>query len=85
VIHIGSEEKAPVVTICGKLEAELEDLGEEERKEFLKEYGLQQSGLEILVAEGYHLLNLMVFLYGREQGIKSVDCGARNKGPRSGG
>ncbi|HPD60761.1 MAG TPA: redox-regulated ATPase YchF [Thermodesulfobacteriota bacterium] len=61
VIQIAAEEKAPVVTICGKLEAELEDLGEEERKEFLKEYGLQQSGLEILVAEGYRLLHLIVF------------------------
>jgi len=61
VIQIASDEKAPVVIICGKLEAELEDLGEEERKEFLKEYGLKQSGLEILVSEGYHLLNLIVF------------------------
>ncbi|HJX30554.1 MAG TPA: redox-regulated ATPase YchF [Thermodesulfobacteriota bacterium] len=61
VIQIASEEKAPVVTICGKLEAELEDLDDEERKAFLKEYGLKQSGLEILVAEGYHLLNLIVF------------------------
>jgi GTP-binding protein YchF len=61
VIKIASEEKAPVVTICGKLEAELEDLNDEERKEFLKEYGLKQSGLEILVAEGYRLLNLIVF------------------------
>ena len=61
MIQIASDEKAPVVIICGKLEAELEDLGEEERKEFLKEYGLKQSGLEILVSEGYNLLNLIVF------------------------
>jgi len=61
VIQVASEEKAPMVTICGKLEAELEDLGKEERKEFLKEYGLQQSGLEILVAAGYRLLHLIVF------------------------
>ena len=61
VIQIAAEEKAPVVTICGKLEAELEDLGEEERKEFLKEYGLQQSGLEILVEKGCRLLHLIVF------------------------
>jgi ribosome-binding ATPase len=61
VIQIASEEKAPVVTICGKLEAELEDLDEEERKAFLQEYGIKQSGLEILVAEGYRLLKLIVF------------------------
>jgi ribosome-binding ATPase len=61
VIQIAAEEKAPVVTLCGKLEAELEGLGEEERKEFLREYGLKQSGLEILVSEGYNLLNLIVF------------------------
>ena len=36
VIQIAAEEKTPVVTICGKLEAELEDLDDEERKEFLQ-------------------------------------------------
>ena len=61
VIQIAAEEKAPVITLCGKLEAELEGLGEEERKEFLREYGLKQSGLEILVEKGYHLLDLIVF------------------------
>jgi len=49
------------VAICGKLEAELEDLGETERKEFLREYGLAYSGLETLVHEGYRLLAFITF------------------------
>ena len=61
VIQIAAEEKAPVVMLCGKLEAELEDLGDDERQEFFKEYGLARSGLELLVNEGYRLLNLITF------------------------
>jgi GTP-binding protein YchF len=61
VMQVAAEEKAPIVTICGKLEAELEDLGAEERQEFLREYELERSGLEALVAEGYCLLKLITF------------------------
>jgi hypothetical protein len=61
VIQVASEEKAPFVMLCGKLEAELEDLGDDERQEFFKEYGLARSGLELLVNEGYRLLNLITF------------------------
>lgn len=61
VVRKAAEEDVPVVAICGKLEAELEDLGEAERKEFLREYGLTQSGLESLVHEGYRLLDFITF------------------------
>jgi ribosome-binding ATPase len=61
VMHHAGAENAPVVAICGKLEAELEDLGETERKEFLREYGLAYSGLETLVHEGYRLLAFITF------------------------
>jgi len=61
VIRVANQEGAPVVTIFGKLEAELEELEEEERKEFLQEYGLKQSGLEALVEAGYRLLRLITF------------------------
>lgn len=61
VIRRADEENAPVVAICGKLEAELEDLGEGERKEFLREYGLGRLGVETLVQEGYRLLQYITF------------------------
>jgi len=85
VIQIASEEKAPVVTICGKLEAELEDLGEEERKEFFKEYGLKQSGLEILVEEGYHLLHLITFYTVVSKELKAWTVVQGTKAPEAAG
>ncbi len=57
-----------LVVICGKVEAEVLDLPEEERAEYLKAYGLQKSGLERLIEVGYRLLGLVTFytVVGRE-------------------
>lgn len=57
-----------LVVICGKVEAEVLDLPEEERLEYLRAYGLQRSGLEHLIEVGYRLLELVTFytVVGRE-------------------
>jgi ribosome-binding ATPase len=54
-------EKSQVVVICGDLEAELSELTEEERKDFRRELGLQDSSLERLIRVGYGILNLVTF------------------------
>ena len=62
VEQIAEEEKAGLVIICGDMESEitlLED--EEEKKEFMKDLGLEESGLLKLVKAGYKLLNLITF------------------------
>ncbi len=61
VLQAASAEHARAVVICGKIEAELEELAEDERRDFLGEYGLERSGLEALAVEGYRLLNLITF------------------------
>ncbi len=60
------EEKAAgegsrVISICGDLEAEIAELPADERAEFLKDMGLQESGLEKLIHAGYGLLDLITF------------------------
>ncbi len=50
-----------VIAICGDLEAEIAELPPEERTEFLKDMGLQESGLEKLIHAGYNLLDLITF------------------------
>ena len=59
---------AVFVVICGKVEAEVLDLPEEDRKEYLEAFGLQCSGLENLIEVGYRLLDLVTFytVVGRE-------------------
>jgi GTP-binding protein YchF len=59
--ELAAREKAPVVVICGDLEAEMAQLPEAERLEFLQEMGLAESALNQLIRVGYGLLNLITF------------------------
>lgn len=61
VEELASREKAPVVVICGDLEAEMSELSEAERQEFLQEMGLPESALNQLIRAGYSLLHLVTF------------------------
>lgn len=51
-----------VITVSVKIEEELSELSPEEKKEFLTEMGLTESGLDKLVKAGYKTLGLMSFL-----------------------
>ena len=56
-----------VVPICAQLEAEIADLSPEEAKEYMKEVGLQESGLQRLIHSGYQLLNLITFFTANQK------------------
>ena len=47
--------------ICAKLEEELASLSDEEQKQYLKELGVEESGLEKLIKEAYETLGLATF------------------------
>lgn len=51
-----------LIQIDAKLEAELSELPDEERAEYLKELGLPQSGLDVLIQAAYQTLGLITFL-----------------------
>jgi hypothetical protein len=57
----GSRANAGVTAICGKVEAELAEMGDEEAAEFLSSYGLKESGLTRLIRKSYELLGLISF------------------------
>jgi GTP-binding protein YchF len=61
VQELAAREKAPVVVICGDLEAEMAELSAKEREEFLRELGLSEPALNQLIRAGYGLLNLITF------------------------
>src|SRR5262245_17325420 len=54
-------EQAPVVAICAKLEAEMADMAEEEKRAFLADLGLTEPGLNRLVRAAFDLLGLHTF------------------------
>jgi ribosome-binding ATPase YchF (GTP1/OBG family) len=58
---MAEKEGSSVITICGDLEAEIAELAVDERTAFLADLGLQESGLEKLIREGYKLLGLITF------------------------
>ena len=62
VREFAKEEGSEVFVICARLEEEISELEEDERKEFLTEMGLEEAGLEKLIRASYHLLGLISFL-----------------------
>lgn len=58
---IGVREKAEVVPVCAKIEAEIAEFDHAEAKEFAKELGLKDLGLERLVKAGHSALGLITF------------------------
>lgn len=61
LLEVADAEGAQVVSLCGKIEAELSMLDEEERTAFLEDLGLKESGLDRLAHAGYALLGLVSF------------------------
>ena len=59
------------VTINGKLEAEMADLEEEEKKLLLNEYGLKEPGLNSLIRESYKNLGLQTFFTCGEEEVRA--------------
>ncbi len=61
--------RASVVPVCAAIEAEIAQLADEERGEFLAEMGLTEPGLARVIHSGYRLLNLQTFFTA---GVKEV-------------
>ncbi|MDO8269555.1 MAG: redox-regulated ATPase YchF [Candidatus Levybacteria bacterium] len=64
-------EKANFVVISAKIESELAELGEADAKEYLKELGVEKSGLERLIQKAYEKLGLMSFLTCGEKEVRA--------------
>jgi GTP-binding protein YchF len=58
---IALSEGAPVVPICAAIEAELAQLDDDEKREFLADMGLEEPGLNRVIRAGYSLLQLLTF------------------------
>ena len=61
VRKIAETEGAEIVVICNKLEAEIAELDDEERAEFLGDLGMEEPGLDRVIRAGYRLLNLQTY------------------------
>ncbi|WP_072669950.1 redox-regulated ATPase YchF [Vibrio injensis] len=64
-----AQENASVVAVCAAIEAELSELEEEERAEFLADLGIEEPGLNRVIRSGYELLDLQTYFTA---GVKEV-------------
>jgi len=83
--EFANKEGAPVVIVSAKLEAELAQLPKEERKELLKEYGLDEPGLNKVIREGYKLLDLITFFTAGEKEARAWTIKKGTKAPQAAG
>jgi GTP-binding protein YchF len=79
------KEGAGVVILCGKVEAELAELGDADRGELLASYGLVEPALATLARECYRLLGLQSYFTAGEKEVRAWTIRKGAAGPEAAG
>jgi GTP-binding protein YchF len=73
------------VVISAQIESDLIDLSPEEAKEFLKELGVNESGVGALIRSTYHLLGLRTYFTAGEKEVRAWTIHAGDTAPKAAG
>lgn len=76
---------AEVFVICAQIEQEIAELDEEEKKMFLEELGIAESGLDKLIRASYRLLGLMSYLTAGPKETRAWTIEEGTKAPQAAG
>lgn len=85
VHSISEEEESETFVICAQIEQEIAELDDEEKKMFLEEMGLKESGLEKLIKASYRLLGLISYLTAGPKETKAWTIEVGTKAPQAAG
>ena len=85
VFDLAKKEGSRAIAFCGKIEAELAGMSEEEAANFREELGIDSSGLEQLIVSSYDLLGLMTFLTAGEKEVRAWTIDRGTKAPAAAG
>ena len=85
VRKFAEENASQVFVICAQIEQEIAELDEDERKMFLEDLGLTESGLEKLIAASYRLLGLISYLTAGVQETRAWTIKVGTKAPQAAG
>jgi GTP-binding protein YchF len=85
VAEHAKRENAPVVPICGKIESEIAELAEEDKKGFLADMGMEEPGLNRVIRAGYDLLGLQTYFTAGEQEVRAWTIHKGWKAPQAAG
>jgi len=78
-------ENAAVVPVCAEIEAQLAQLDDSDRQEFLDELGLKESGLAQVIRAGYSLLELLTFFTVGKREVRAWTIRAGSTAPQAAG
>ncbi|AMM25288.1 redox-regulated ATPase YchF [Variovorax sp. PAMC 28711] len=76
---------APVVAICAKIEAELADMDDEDKKMFLAEIGQEEPGLNRLIRAAFKLLGLQTYFTAGVKEVRAWTIHIGDTGPQAAG
>ena len=79
------KDRSAVLPICAQIEAEISDMSEEDKQMFLGELGLEVSGLNRIIKEGYALLGLISYLTAGKQEVRAWTITKGTKAPQAAG
>jgi len=85
VFALAQREGSRAIAICGKVEAELVGLSENDAATFRKELGIDSSGLDQLILNAYDLLGLMTFLTAGEKEVRAWPIARGTKAQQAAG
>lgn len=83
--YVASHLATEAIVISAQIEAELMDLPEEESREYLKDLGVEESGMGSLIRSVYHLLGLRTYLTTGVQETRAWTIRAGDKAPAAAG
>ena len=84
------EDLAPIdgikpIPVCAKIEAELSELDADEATEYLKDLGIEASGLDVLARVAYSTLGLQSYFTAGEMEVKAWTIPVGAKAPQAAG
>ena len=78
-------EQSEVFVVCAEIESEISELDDDEKKMFLEDLGLKESGLEKLIKASYKLLGLISYLTAGEPEVRAWTITEGTKAPQAAG
>ena len=85
VREYAEKENSEVFVVCAQIEQEIAELEDDEKKMFLEDLGLEESGLEKLIRASYHLLGLISYLTAGEPEVRAWTIKRGTKAPQAAG
>ena len=82
---LAAEEKAQFVTVCAQIEAEIIQLEDDERDEFLADLNLTEPGLNRVIRAGYELLGLQTYFTAGPKEARAWTVRVGATGPQAAG